>query len=104
MVVEGLSEAKLRGNRANFHARMLRSAALFSLYVHGGEQDPALLEECQRLIEENADASADLGQPGEQFFSPRFRQMYLETLDAFRRSDETDALAGEAAGETASSP
>ncbi|MEM1181645.1 MAG: hypothetical protein AAGM22_25100, partial [Acidobacteriota bacterium] len=97
-VVDLLTAQEFSTDRARFHAGLLESAALFGLYVSGGESDEELLGRCRDIIRNLALMDPGLGQPGERFFSPRFRQLYADTLS--EPEPEAEGLeAAEAAGE-----
>ncbi|MEM8996642.1 MAG: hypothetical protein AAGF23_17790 [Acidobacteriota bacterium] len=103
-VLDLLAAQEYRSNRARYHAGLLQAAALFGLYVAGGEVEDDLLASGRVVIRDIDALGEGLGQPGERFYSPRFRQFFAETLAAPADEDGIAEDGASPAAEDGASP
>ena len=87
--------------RTKPHQCLLRAAAHYGLWVLGGERDDAtrdLAVEAIAACAEPADAKKPSEPPSTRFFSPRFVDFHVGTLNALARAAELEATRDEEAG------
>ena len=77
-VIRLVSATNYSQRKSRSHALLLRSAARYALFLLGGETDYALRGQAIEDIVACRRTDPDL-EPGEDFFSPRFRDFFAGT-------------------------